>query len=369
MKFVSKTFHGLEDVLAEELEKIGAEKIEKLHRAVAFEGDLALMYRANLSLRTALNVLYPILEFEVESQDQYFEKLVEFEWDKYFPGRRTFAINAVSNSEIFGHEHFLSLRTKDAVADYFKKRYGRRPNVDKDNPQIKINVHLHDNHCSISLDSSGQPLFKRGYRKFHGDASLNESLAAGLILMSGWDGTTELVDPFCGTGTILIEAALIAANIRPGTYRDTFAFEYWTQFDRKAYQEVLDEDDQHKIEVPILGVDISTQQIAAANANINSAFMQKNISVQKGDFSSVEGEGERGLIVTNPPYDKRVKVDEIQELYRRFGDHIKQNFTEYDAWIISGNMDALRHIGLKTSKRIELFNGPIESRFCQYKLY
>ena len=369
MELLAKTFHGLEDVLANEIEEIGGTNIEKLNRAVSFEGDKKVMYRANFALRTALNVLTPIKKFTIENQNDFYEQARSIEWDTYFKVRKTILVNATVNSDIFDHSHFLSLRTKDAIADYFTDKVGRRPNVEKDNPQVRIDVHLKDNEAIISLNSSGEALFKRGYRVHHGKASLNEVLAAGMVLKTGWKGDTELIDPFCGSGTILTEAALIAANIRPGEYRDSFAFEHWLDYEKKVLEEVKDEDDQRKIEVPILGVDIEPKQIGFAKANIQSAFLQKYISVQKGDFETIEGDADNGIIITNPPYDKRVQIDEIKTLYRRFGDHLKQQFTGYNAWIVSGNDMALRNIGLKTSSRQILYNGPIESKFCHYELF
>lgn len=369
MQLLSKTFHGLEDILAQELKEIGAQNIVTHKRAVAYEGDKAMMYRANMALRTALNVLMPIKEFTIENQNDFYEKVRAIDWGQYFKVRKTILVNATANSPIFDHSHFLELRTKDAIADYFSDKAGRRPNVDKENPQVRIDVYLSNNNCTISLNSSGEALFKRGYRAHHGQASLNEVLAAGMVLKTGWKGQNELVDPFCGSGTILTEAALIAANIRPGSYRTQFGFEHWIDFDRKILELVQEEDDQKKIEVPILGVDNSPRQIGFSKANIQSAFLQKYIAVQTGDFESVQGEDERGTIITNPPYDKRVKTHEIDRLYRRFGDHLKQQFKGYDAWVLSGNDHAIRNIGLKTNSRTVLFNGPIETRLCEYKLF
>lgn len=369
MQLLSKTFHGLEDILARELEILGAKNITKHKRAVAYEGEEAMMYRANLALRTALNVLRPVKTFTIENQDDFYQQVREIPWDQYFKVRKTILVNATSNSTIFDHSHFLALRTKDAIADYFTDHAGRRPNVDKEQPQVRIDVYLSDNSCTISLNSSGEALFKRGYRVHHGQASLNEVLAAGIVLKSGWNGKTELVDPFCGSATILTEAALIAANIRPGVYREKFGFEHWNDFNRKLFEEVQEEDDQKKIEVPILGVDNSPKQIGFAKVNINSAFLQKYISVQSGDFESIQGEDEQGIIITNPPYDKRVRTSEVEKLYRRFGDHLKQQFKGYNAWVLSGNDHAIRNIGLKTNSRTVLFNGPIETRLCEYKLF
>lgn len=369
MKLVAKTFLGLEETLATEIRNMGAENVQLLNRAVSFEGDKAMMYRANIALRTALSVLMPIKTFTIENQNDFYEQVRQIDWQQYFRVRKTIIVNSSVASTIFDNSHFLELRTKDAIADYFTETVKRRPNVDKENPQVKIDVHLRDKECTISLNSSGQPLFKRGYRIHHGQASINEVLAAGVILQAGWHGQHELIDPFCGSATLLTEAALIAANIRPGVYRNNFAFEHFIGFDRKAYDEVQDEDDQRKIEVPILGVDISAKQIGYAKANIQSAFLQKYISVQTGDFSSIQGEDGAGCIITNPPYDKRVLADEIDKLYQRFGDHMKQEFKGYEAWLISGNPVALKHVGLKTSSRTILYNGPIESKLCKYELF
>lgn len=369
MKFISKTFHGLEETLAEELKNIGAKNVEILHRAVSYEGEKPLLYRSNLALRTALNVLQPVKTFQIENQNDFYEKVKAIPWKEYFKVRKTLLVNATCSSTIFDHSHFLELRTKDAIADYFSDAAGRRPNVEKENPQIRIDVHLNEKECTISLNSSGAPLFKRGYRVQHGPASLNEVLAAGMILKSGWNGQNELIDPFCGSGTILIEAALIAANIRPGIYRDQFAFEHWLDFDQQLFEEVQDEDEQQKIGVPILGVDQSPKQIGIAKANIQNAFLQKHVAVQKGDFTAIQGEDSNGTIITNPPYEKRLKTGEIIKLYKRFGDHLKQQFKGYNAWIISGNNQALKSIGLKTAQRIILYNGPIETRFCHYELF
>ncbi len=371
-KYIAKTFFGLEDILAEELRQIGAEDIRTVKRAVLFSGDQFTMYRANYELRTALRILKPIGEFEAHNADQLYKRAKRFNWGNYMDVDGTFSIDAVANSQIFHHAQFAGLRVKDAIVDHFRERYDRRPNVKLDHQDMLLNVHINDRKVRLSLDSSGDSLHKRGYRLAAAEAPLNEVLAAGILLMSGWTGDRPLVDPMCGSGTILIEAAMLAARQAPQKYREWFGFMSWKDFDEQLWRKVKREskEREQEIAISIEGSDISNNNLRAAQENIRRAKMDRYIRLRlKNFFSYKRPPSPPATLISNPPYGERLKEDDIFGFYKQIGDTLKQNFTEYDAWIFSAKREALKHVGLKTSKRIPLFNGPIECRLHKYELY
>lgn len=365
-KIVAKTFAGLENVLAGELKALGAESVSVERRAVSFMGDQELMYKANFHLRTALKILKPIAEFEVPNRDDLYDQAKKIEWSKYLALGKSFALDSTVQSEMFVNTMYASLKVKDAIVDQFREATGKRPSVNPENPDVRINVYLMGNHCILSLDSSGESLHKRGYRVGQGDAPINEVLAAGMILLTGWHGEKDFIDPMCGSGTLLIEAALIAKGIPPGMYRKSFGFEQWPDFNEKLFSEICNGEYEKEINCNIIGSDISIKDIAIAKANVKSASLSKVISLQVEDVVNLEPSSATGIIVTNPPYGERMKPQSIAELYTSIGNTLKNRFTGFEAWIISSSLDGLKSVGLKPAKKIDLFNGALA---CSYRCY
>lgn len=371
MQLIAKTFFGLEGVLAEELKALGASNIQLLKRAVHFEGDKALMYRANLELRTALRILLPIRSFRARNPEELYRQVLRVNWSKYLNIDQTFAIDAVTNSEFFRHSKFAALKTKDAIADQFRKRSGRRPDVNPHYPDVRINLHIFNQQCTLSLDSSGDSLHKRGYRTDSTTAPINEALAAGMILLSGWRGETDFLDPMCGSGTLLIEAAMIAGNIAPQFQRKAFGFLRWKNFDRKIWTEVKAQEKQRRrpIACQILGADKDFKAVSAAGHNSYAVQLEAHIKVQRSTFAKLPPPEAPGMLITNPPYDERLQSADIGALYKSIGDRLKQAYPGWVAWMISSNMPALKKVGLKAAKKYILFNGPLECKFQKYDLY
>jgi putative N6-adenine-specific DNA methylase len=369
-EMIAKTFKGLEEVLASELVSLGANNVQLQRRAVSFTGSLELMYRANLHLRTASRVLKPIASFVASNPDEVYEQVKNIDWEKYMTVNTTFAIDSTVFSEEFRHSKFVSYRVKDAIADQFMEKYEKRPSVRLDNPQLMINIHVAQNKCTISLDSSGESLHKRGYRVAQTEAPLNEALAAGMILMSGWEGKTDFVDPMCGSGTLLIEAALIALNIPPGIFRKEFAFEKWNDFDEELFDTVYNDDgNERPFEHKIYGSDISPLAIKIADQNVRSAGLNKYISLQVLPVQQLELPSPHCLMVTNPPYGERITSTDIFGLYSSLGTVLKHKFAGSSAWVISSHEECLDKIGLKPSQKFPLLNGSLECFYCQYEIF
>jgi len=365
-KIVAKTLAGLENILASEIRALGAESVSVERRAVSFIGDQEMMYKANFHCRTAIKILKPIAEFEVATRDELYDHAKNIPWTEYLALGKSFAIDSTVQSEMFVNSMFASLRVKDAIADQFREATGKRPSVNSDDPDIRINVYLMNNHCILSLDSSGESLHKRGYRIGQGEAPINEVLAAGMILLTGWHGEKDFLDPMCGSGTLLIEAAMIAKGIPPGMYRKSFGFEKWPDFDEKLFAEIYNGDYEKDFKGKIVGSDISPKDIAVARANVKNASLTKVIELQVQDIASLEAPFENGIIITNPPYGERMKPQSIAELYTSIGNTLKNRFAGFQAWIISSSDDGLKSIGLKPSKKIELFNGALA---CSYRCF
>lgn len=366
---VAKTFAGLENILAEEIRVLGGESVQVERRAVSFVGDQELMYRANFQLRTALRILMPVAEFKVTDRDELYDHTKKVDWSKYLALGKSFAIDSTVQSEIFVNSMYASLKVKDAIADHFRELTGKRPSVNAENPDILINVYLMGNQCILSLDSSGESLHKRGYRMGQGDAPINEVLAAGMILLSGWDGKRNFLDPMCGSGTLLIEAAMIAKGIPPGIYRKSFGFEQWLDFNEDLFADIYNGDYEKEFNGKIVGSDISTKDIAIAKANIKNASLSKVIDLQVADMTTLEPPFPNGIIITNPPYGERMKPQSITELYGAIGNRLKNKFVGYEAWMISSSVDGLKSVGLKPSKKIELMNGALECSFRCFELF
>ena len=368
-KMVAKTLAGLENVLADEIRALGAESVLAERRAVSFVGDQEMMYKANFHLRTAIKILKPIAEFEVTNRDELYDHAKEIPWTNYLALGKSFAIDATVQSEMFVNSMFASLRVKDAIADQFREATGKRPSVNSDDPDIRINVHLMNNHCTLSLDSSGESLHKRGYRIGQGEAPINEVLAAGMILLTGWHGEKDFLDPMCGSGTLLIEAAMIAKGIPPGMYRKSFGFEQWPDFNEKLFEEIYNGEYEKEFNGKIFGSDISPMDIALAKANVKNASLSKVIELQVHDFINSEPPFEKGIIITNPPYGERMKPQSITELYTSMGNTLKNKFAGFEAWIISSSEDGLKSVGLKPAKKIDLFNGALACSFRCFELF
>ena len=371
-KMIAKTFYGFEDILAEELLALGAQKIVKGNRNVSFFGDKGFLYKSNLSLRTALKILKPVCEFRFKDINEYYNNIYSFKWEDYIDSSGSFLINSVVfHSNVFNNSKFTSLKAKDAIVDRFRDKFKIRPSINSFNPELKIEIHVSRNTCTISLDSSGESLHKRGYKKYNSAAPLNEVLAAGIILMSNWDKKSDLLDPMCGTGTFLIEAAMIAKNIAPNLNRLSFAFEKWKDWDNELF-EIIEESVRNKeidFEYKLYGFDISNAMIKKAEKNIEIAEIDIDLEVIKKDFLNSKKTDEDKLhILINPPYDKRISAD-VNELYKKIGDTLKNSYLYSDVWIITANLEAIKSIGLRSNKKIKLFNSNLESRLLNYNIY
>ncbi|MDR0795985.1 MAG: THUMP domain-containing protein [Tannerella sp.] len=366
-ELIAKTLYGLEDVLAEELTALQASDVQIGRRMVSFKGDKAMMYKANLHCRTALRILKPLYHFRAEDAETVYTEVKKVEWDRYFNSNHTFAVDAVIHSESFNHSKFVAYRTKDAIADYFNEKFDKRPSVRLNRPDMYIHIHISHQDCTVSLDSSGESLHKRGYRIEQGEAPLNEVLAAGMILKTGWRGESNFVDPMCGSGTLLIEAAMIALNIPPGLFRQTFAFERWPDFDLDLFEEICrDESGEHEFTFKCYGSDISPKAIGIAGKNIQNAGLSRYIELTTIPLQQYADAPETGILVTNPPYGERISDSDITNLYAMIGERLKHVFTGYQAWILSYKEECFNHIALRPSKKIKLMNGSLN---CEYRCY
>ncbi len=368
-RLIAKTFHGLEEVLSNELEQLGAEEIRILKRAVSFVGDKTLLYKANLHLRTATRVIIPIHKFTAHDTDELYKGIQEIDWSEYIGNKDTIAIDSTISSEDFKHSKFVTYRVKDAIVDQFFYATGDRPSVRMMNPTLRINIHIDRNTCTVSLDSSGESLHKRGYRVGETAAPLNEVLAAGLILLSGWDKKSNFIDPMCGSGTILIEAALIAYNIPPGLYRKEFGFQKWKDFDEDLWDDIYNEENEVDYEGKIIGADISDKAMEIAEENIRNAGLRRKIRLNVTPFQQFVPPVEKGLLITNPPYGERLKPKDLEGLYAMIGERLKHNFSGYDAWILSYGKECFDSVGLRPSRKITLYNGALECKFQKYTMF
>jgi putative N6-adenine-specific DNA methylase len=371
MKYVAKTLYGLEGVLTKELESLGAQNIRSANRAVTFTGNKALLYKVNYCSRAALSYLKIISEFKISSKEDLYKNVYDIDWSEIMDQYSTFSVVPVVSSRLFTHTGYPGLVVKDAIADYFRNKYGRRPTVDAEDPTIVINLHIANEQVTISADSSVVPLYKRGYRVHQGIAPLNEVLAAGILMLSGWDSSISFLDPMCGSGTILIEAGLIANRIPAGKFRKRFGFTKWRDFDEKLFNKVKDDEDNQvvKSNVVITGSDISEQAVSQSTENIRSAGLSDLISVSQVDFRDVRPVGEEGILVFNPPYGHRLNPDETITLYKMIGTSLKHNFPGHTAWILTSGKENLNSIGLKPVSKYALFNGALECILSGYELY
>jgi len=368
---IAKTITGLEGVLASELESLGATDIMPLNRAVSFTGDQEFLYRANYCCRTALRILKPIFHFEINEQKDLYDRLYEYNWEDIVDPDQTISIDAVISYTVFTNSQFVAQKSKDAVVDRIRAKCGKRPSVDLDNPDLRINVHLFKDLCTVSLDSSGQSLHRRGYRQSTGPAPINEVLAAGLIKLSGWDITTPLIDPMCGSGTLLIEAGMLAKNIPAGYFRKQWGFLKWKDFDPRLWETVKSGSDTRTstVKLQLYGADRAQRAIASAQENIRFAGLVNDITLKEISFEESVPPVENGFIVCNPPYDERLKLDDSIAFYKMIGDTLKRKYSGSVAWFISSDLESLKFIGLRPSRKITVYNGPLECRFVKFEVY
>ena len=373
-EMLAKTFKGLEQVLATELVQLGANNVQVERRAVSFTGDKRMLYTANMCLRTASRVLVPILSFKAQKADDIYEQVKALDWSQYMTVKTTFQIDATVYSDYFRHSQFVTYRVKDAIVDYWMEHENQRPSVKLEGADLYLNVHIAGDRVTLSLDSSGESLHKRGYRVANTQAPINEALAAGMLLLAGWNGQSDFYDPMCGSGTLLIEAALIARNIAPGVYRQGFAFEKWADFDADLWDEVYNDDSREReFKHKIYGSDAGYYAVQAATKNIQSASLQRDIEVKQirvEELRLADTNTEGALVMINPPYGERLSQDKnVLRLYQDMGTALKHQFSGATAWIISSNEDALKCVGLRPAKKIHLVNGDLECLFNKYELF
>lgn len=369
-ELIAKTLEGLEEVLAQELIELGANNVEKGRRMVSFTGDKRMMYLANFSLRTAIRILKPLSHFTATNPDEVYEQVKRIPWERYLSTQQTFAVDEVVFSNEFRHSKFVAYRVKDAIADYFMERDGKRPGVRVTGPDVLINIHIAETSCTLSLDASGESLHRRGYRQATLEAPLNEVLAAGIILMSGWRGECDFIDPMCGSGTLPIEAALIARNIAPGVFRQGYAFEKWPDFDKVLFEEIYNDDqNEREFNHHIYGYDNNPRAIEVATRNVKAAGLSRNITLKQQPFQAFEQPKDKSILITNPPYGERISSPDLLGLYQMIGERLKHAFTGGSAWILSYRDECFDQIGLKPTQKIPLMNGALQCQLRQYELF
>lgn len=368
---VAKTLFGFEEILAKELRNLGAGHVKEGVRSVTFEGDIGFMYKANLCLRTAIKIIKPIHSFSVRNENELYRKIYAIDWSEYLSVDTTFSIDTTANSEHFTHSLYVSQKVKDAIVDKFRDTDGKRPDVDVKFPDVRINIHIQNEHCNVSLDSSGRSLHHRGYRTATNIAPINEVLAAGLLLLSGWDGQCDFLDPMCGSGTLLTEAAMIACNIPANINRKEFAFEKWDDFDEPLFEKIVESSlkKAREFNFSIIGYDKAPSAVRKAGDNIENANLSEYITIERKNFFDTEKLGDSRLhMVFNPPYGERLNLD-MEEFYGSIGDTLKRNYPGTEAWFITSNLEALKFVGLRPSRKIKVFNSHLESRLVKYVMY
>lgn len=369
-ELIAKTFMGLEPVLAKELTQLGANEVQIGRRMVSFMGDKEMMYRANFQLHTAIRILKPIKHFKALSADDVYREVQKIDWSEYIGLDKTFAVDSVVFSDEFRHSKFVAYKVKDAIVDQFREKTGKRPNISVANPDIRLNIHIAEDKCTLSLDSSGESLHRRGYRQESVEAPLNEVLAAGMILMTGWQGETDFIDPMCGSGTLLVEAALIAHNMAPGLFRKEYAFEKWPDFDSDLFDRIYNDDSsEREFTHHIYGYDVDIKAVNTARLNVRAAGLLNDITVEEADFKNFTQPKEKSIIVTNPPYGERISTPDLLGTYKMIGERLKHQFLNNDAWILSYREECFDQIGLKPSIKIPVYNGSLECEFRKYQIF
>lgn len=369
-ELIAKTFMGLEPVLAQELIQLGANNVRIGRRMVSFTGNKEMMYRANFQLHTAIKILKPICHFKARSAEDVYDEIQKIDWSIYIGEGKTFSVDSVVYSEEFRNSRFVTYKVKDAIVDQFREKTGSRPNISVSNPDIRLNIHIAEDDATLSLDSSGESLHRRGYRQESVEAPLNEVLAAGMILMSGWKADTDFIDPMCGSGTLLIEAALIARNISPGVFRKEFAFEKWPDFDQDLFDQIYNDDSQEReFNHHIYGYDIDMKAVNTARINVRAAGLVKDVSVEMADFKDFKKPENKSIIITNPPYGERISTPNLLGTYKMIGERLKHEFSGNEAWILSYREECFESIGLKPSIKIPVYNGSLECEFRKYSMF
>ena len=368
--FLAKTFDGFENILLNELKGYGAKNTTALNRSVQFEGDFNLLYKVNYCSRFAIRVLWQVKKFDFDSNDSFYQEVKSFSADQYLSRSGTFAVSCTASDTIFKTPLFAALLAKDAICDRFRDRYGIRPDVDKEDTEVQFHIHVHKNSATLYLDSSGESLHKRGYKVSNHPASINEITAAAMVALSGWTGNCDFIDPMCGGATILIEAAMQALNIPAGYYRKKFGFFNWLNFDRYTWKKIMNEvvirDD---ISVDLYGYDCNPRFLGMAKANVESARLEEFILLNKRDMRTIKPKRTPAMIIFNPPYGERLEIEDNNAFYKEIGDALKQNFSRCKAFLISSDTDALKHIGLKTCFKQNMFNGPLACKYYGYDLF
>ena len=369
-ELIAKTFMGLEPVLAQELTQLGANNVQTGRRMVSFTGNQEMMYRANFQLHTAIRILKPIKHFKARSAEEVYDEIKTVDWSRYIEKGKTFSVDSVVYSEEFRNSRFVTYKVKDAIVDQFREKTGARPNISVSNPDIRLHIHIAEDDATLSLDSSGESLHRRGYRQESVEAPLNEVLAAGMIMMTGWKGETDFIDPMCGSGTLLIEAAMIARNMSPGIFRKEFAFEKWPDFNQELFDRIYNDDSQEREFVHhIYGYDIDMKAVNTARLNVKAAGFTKDITIEQADFKNFTQPSQPSIIITNPPYGERISTPNLLGTYKMIGERLKHEFMGNDAWILSYREECFEQIGLKPSIKIPVFNGSLECEFRKYALF
>ena len=369
-ELIAKTFMGLEPVLAQELTQLGANNVQIGRRMVSFTGDKEMMYRSNFQLHTAIRILKPIRHFKARSAEEVYDEVQKIDWSEYILKGKTFSVDSVVYSEEFRNSRFVTYKVKDAIVDQFREKTGDRPNISVSNPDLRLHLHISDDDATLSLDSSGESLHRRGYRQESVEAPLNEVLAAGMILMTGWKGDCDLIDPMCGSGTLAVEAALIARNISPGVFRKGFAFEKWVDFDQNLFDSIYNDDSQEReFEHHIYGYDVDMKAVNTARLNVRAAGLSKEVTIEQQDFKDFTKPAEKSIIVMNPPYGERISTPNLLGTYKMIGERLKHEFGGNEAWILSYREECFEQIGLKPSIKIPVFNGSLECEFRKYALF
>ena len=369
-ELIAKTFMGLENILAQELTRMGANNVQTGRRMVSFTGDKEMMYRANFQLHTAIRILKPICHFKAHSAEDVYEEVKKVDWSQYIEKGKTFSVDSVVYSEEFRNSRFVTYKVKDAIVDQFRENTGIRPNISVSNPDMRFHIHIADEDATLCLDSSGESLHRRGYRQESVEAPLNEVLAAGMIMMTGWKGDTDFIDPMCGSGTLLIEAALIAHNMSPGVFRKEFAFEKWPDFDQNLFDKIYNDDSlERPFNHHIYGYDIDLKAVNTARTNVRAAGLSADISIEQADFKDFKKPANKSIIVMNPPYGERISTPNLLATYKMIGERLKHEFMGNDAWVLSYREECFEQIGLKPSIKIPVFNGSLECEFRKYTIF
>lgn len=370
-KIVISTYAGLEDVLAKELLNLGGRDIERHTRAVSCTGDKGFIYKANFSLRTALRVMVNVGEFRFRNEQGLYDGVKEIDWQHYIQPEQTISVRCTLSSDAFTNNLYPALKAKDAIADYFREKTGKRPDVDRQNADVQVSLFIHERSCTVQLNSSGASLHLRGYREEADKAPLSEVMAAGLIMLTGWEGPRPLVDFMCGSGTIPIEAALIAGKIPPGVFREKFAFETWPDFDAELFTTIRNKQVERITETPvkIFGNELVRRVASKARENVHAAKVEDMVTITVKDYRDFDPPENGGIVITNPPYGEKLDLEDAREFYKEIGDTLKQRYAGYTAWLFTGTPDAHKWVGLRPSRKIPLFNGAIECRFLKYDLF